>query len=262
MARRERGRARVEPLVDEAVIVVKNRLKTLVVADLHLGIEEELRRKGVLIGSQTEKLLERVTKCIEATKPDAIVLLGDVKHNVPKMSLKERKEVPFFLYKLSEYAPVHIAKGNHDGHLHKLLPKEREEKISVEGAKGFLLDNIAYTHGHTIPPEELFSAEYMIIGHTHPMIRLVSSYHTSIRPVWVRAKLDYAAIEKYYKGVKRDREYLVVIMPAFNEICGGIALNHEKPLGPVASKFIKLKDAEVYLLDGSYMGKMKDIKIL
>lgn len=256
---------KAEPLVDEAAIIVTNKLKTLVIADLHLGIEEELKQKGINIDSQTENLLERAIKCVRVAKPDATVLLGDIKHNVPKMSFKERKEVPFFFSKLVEYSPIYIVKGNHDGHLSRLLPLPNETKneIYVRSAKGFLLDNIGYTHGHSFPQEELFSASYILIGHTHPMIRLESSYHITMKPVWIRAKCDCAALKKDYKkiGCCSWNAPLVIIMPAFNEICGGIPLNsNKKLLGPIASKFLRLKNAEVYLLDGSYMGKIGDIR--
>jgi len=40
----------LKPRIDEAAMVVENNIKTLVIADLHLGIEAVLRQKGVNIG--------------------------------------------------------------------------------------------------------------------------------------------------------------------------------------------------------------------
>jgi hypothetical protein len=111
----------LKPLIDESAIVVENEHKALVIADLHLGIEAEFRQKGINIGSQTEKLLERAITCVKAAEPDVIILLGDVKHAVPQILYTDRKEVPFFLARLAEYAPVYIVKGNHDGYIDKLL---------------------------------------------------------------------------------------------------------------------------------------------
>lgn len=48
-------------------------------------------------------------------------------------------------------------------------------------------------------------------------------------------------------------------MPAFNPLCGGIAANQEGITGPIG-KIMDVKNAEVYLLDGSALGKVKDIK--
>ena len=90
----------LKPLLDEPAMVVESEYKILVLADLHLGIEVELRQKGIHIGSQTDKLLERAIKCVKAVEPDAILLLGDIKHVVPQMSFADRKEVPFFFAQL------------------------------------------------------------------------------------------------------------------------------------------------------------------
>jgi metallophosphoesterase superfamily enzyme len=128
----------------------------------------ELRQKGINIGSQTDKLLERAIKCVKAVEPDAILLLGDIKHVVPQMSLADRKEVPFFFAQLANYAPIYVVKGNHDGQIEKLLPAvEPRHKIYIKGAQGFLLDHVGYTHGHSWPLPDLFSAQYILIGHNH-----------------------------------------------------------------------------------------------
>jgi metallophosphoesterase superfamily enzyme len=48
-------------------------------------------------------------------------------------------------------------------------------------------------------------------------------------------------------------------MPAFNPLCGGIAVNRDPLLGPFGS-LIDVDNAEIYLLDGSSLGKVKDLK--
>lgn len=267
----------LKPLIDEPAMVVENEFKTLVIADLHLGIEAELRQKGINIGSQTKKLSERAIKCVKAAEPDVIVLLGDVKHAVPKISWRDRKEVPFFLAALAEYAPVYVVKGNHDGHLNRLLPKatesepepepERkpEHEVCIKSTRGFLFDGVGYTHGHSWPSQDLFSAKYILIGHNHPRIRLVSSspHYTSMKTVWVRAKCDYEAVKKQYPELRVSgwNDPWVIIMPAFNEICGGVTFNspNKRLLGPIASKLLRSEDMEVYLLDGTNIGKVGDL---
>jgi putative SbcD/Mre11-related phosphoesterase len=265
---------RLKSLIDEPAMVVENEFKTLVIADLHLGIEAELREKGINIGSQTGKLLERAIKCVKAAEPDVIVLLGDVKHAVPKISWMDRKEVPFFLAGLAEYAPVYVVKGNHDGHINKLLPEatepepecKPEHEICIKSTRGFLFDGVGYTHGHSWPLQDLFSAKYMLIGHNHPRIRLVSknSHYTCMKPVWVRAKCDYDAVKGHYQKLRKSdwNDPWVILMPAFNEICGGITFNAptKRLLGPIASKLLRLEDMEVYLLDGTYIGKAGELE--
>lgn len=260
----------LKPLLDEAALVVEHEHKTLVIADLHLGIEAEFRQKGINISSQTEKLLERALTCVKVAEPDVIILLGDVKHAVPRISYADRKEVPFFLAELAAYAPIYVAKGNHDGYLTKLLPdlseSTRRHEIVIKGTHGFLFDHVGYVHGHSWPSPELFAAPYILIGHNHPRIRLVSSNtpYRSMKPVWIRAHFDYDAVKKHYKEVTMsDRNApRVIIMPAFNELCGGVAFNAPKKelLGPIASKLLRRESMEVYLLDGTYIGKVDDLE--
>ncbi len=253
----------LKPLLDEPAMVVESEYKTLVLADLHLGIEVELRQKGIHIGSQTDKLLERAISCVKAVEPDAILLLGDIKHVVPQMSSADRKEVPFFFAQLANYAPIYVVKGNHDGQIEKLLPAvEPKHEIYIEGAQGFLLDHVGYAHGHSWPQQDLFSAPYILIGHNHPMIRLVSTYYTSMKPVWIRAQCDYNAVKKRFPGLSNWNDPRVIIMPAFNELCGGLAFNSTKMklLGPIASKLLRFDTMEAYLLDGTYIGKVCDLE--
>jgi putative SbcD/Mre11-related phosphoesterase len=263
----------LKPLIDEPALVVENDHKALVIADLHLGIEAAFRQKGINIGSQTEKLLEHALTCVKAAEPDVIILLGDVKHAVPQILYSDRREVPFFLARLAEYAPVYIVKGNHDGYIDRILLEVAEpdwnpkHEIIVKTTKGFLFDNVGYTHGHSWPSQELFTAPYILIGHNHPRIRLVSSVsrHSSMKPVWIRVQCDPEAVKERYQGLKpeltKENAPWVTIMPAFNELCGGVAFNAVKGelLGPVASKLLRAETMEAYLLDGTYLGKVRDL---
>ncbi|MDI6810685.1 MAG: metallophosphoesterase [archaeon] len=272
----------LKPLIDEPALVVENEHKALVIADLHLGIEAEFREKGINIGSQMEKLLERAIKCVKAAEPDVIILLGDVKHTVPQILFTDRREVPFFLAELAAYAPIYVVKGNHDGDINRLLPEAPQQKheIYIKSTQGFLFDHVGYTHGHAWPSQELFSAPYILIGHNHPRIRLVSSSsqcgalphdpaspvraYTRMKPVWIRAHCDYEAVKKRYPEIKMSERNAprVIIMPAFNELCGGIAFNAvgKELLGPIASKLLRLESMEVYLLDGTYIGEVGDVE--
>ncbi len=262
----------LKPLIDEPALLVELEHRALVLADLHLGIESEFRQKGINIGSQTEKLLEHAIGCVQAEKPDVIILLGDVKHAVPQISYTDRSEVPFFLAQLADYAPVYIVKGNHDGYLDRIISEVTEpdwnpkNEITVKAAKGFLFDHVGYTHGHSWPAQELLTASYLVIGHNHPRIRLTSSSspYSSMKPVWIRAQCDPEKIGETYPDlvVNRENAPWVIIMPAFNELCGGVAFNNSNRelLGPIASKLLRPESVEVYLLDGTYVGKACELR--
>lgn len=261
----------LKPLIDEPALLVEFEHRALVLADLHLGIETEFRQKGINIGSQTEKLLEHAIRCVRAEKPDVIILLGDVKHTVPQISYTDRTEVPFFLAQLADYAPVYIVKGNHDGFLDRILMEvaapdwNPKNEITVKTTKGFLFDHVGYAHGHSWPAQELLTAPYLVIGHNHPRIRLTSasSPYASMKPVWIRAQCDSDKLAESYPDLDVRTEHMprVIIMPAFNELCGGVAFNNSSRelLGPVASKLLRPESMEVYLLDGTYVGKVCEL---
>src|SRR5256886_16418847 len=63
----------------------------LVVADLHIGLEEELREKGVHIPSRAEAMGRKLAEIAARRGASRIIILGDVKHLVPKMASRERR---------------------------------------------------------------------------------------------------------------------------------------------------------------------------
>ncbi|WP_243670854.1 hypothetical protein [Methanoculleus chikugoensis] len=76
-------------------LLVEHDRRVLVVADLHMGIESGgLERHGVHIASRSTDRADRVIACIEEAEPDLLLLLGDVKHNVPITSRQEYRELP------------------------------------------------------------------------------------------------------------------------------------------------------------------------
>ena len=252
----------VIPILNEPALIVKNSIKVLVIADIHLGIEWELYHRGFSIPSQVEKRKKRICEYLENVKPDRIVLLGDIKHNVPRTSWQEKKEVPGFLETIAAYAPVDIVPGNHDGDIEELI----SGNVTVHGMRGFALDGAGYFHGHTWPGAELLSAKHVVMSHNHPAVRLTDSLgHAISEKVWIRTHFIEKSIRDHYADIDwMDPE--VIIMPAFNELCGGIPFNEsirEDLLGPVfANHAIELENARAFLLDGTDLGTIGNIKKL
>ena len=62
--------------------------------------------------------------------------------------------------------------------------------------------------------------------------------------------------------LKRPPELLVV--PAFSELVGGAAVNRSMPRELIGPMFraggVKLEDAEAYLLDGTFLGKINGLR--
>ena len=260
----------ITPILDEPALKVMNKELSLVVADIHLGIEWDLYRSGINIPSRMNDRLDRILSYIQVNSPDRLILLGDVKHNVPQVSWQEKSEIPHFLETLSEYAHVDIFPGNHDGGIELLF--DREKDIKVHSARGTVLDGVGYFHGHTWPAPELLGASHVIAGHNHPTVRFTDTFGYSIvEPAWVKTKLKFEVMKAHFGNLDFESSQQwadpeLFIMPAFNELCGGLPFNEsvqEDLLGPVfVSGGVELDNAEIYLLDGTRLGLIKNIRKL
>lgn len=254
----------ITPLLDAPALVVKNEDTSLVIADVHLGIEYDLYYSGINIPSQIAGRIERVRRYIDEVNPDRIILLGDIKHNVPRTSFQEADEVPMFLDELAKHAIVEIIPGNHDGGIEALIP--RNPDISLRSSRGAVIDGVAYFHGHTWPDPSLLKCKNWVVSHNHPTIKLTDNVgHTITRQAWIRAKLDESAVKANYKPEEFEwSDPEVIIVPCFNELCGGIAFNeswHDDLLGPLfTSHAIHLEGSQVYLLDGTFMGTIDNLR--
>ncbi|NPA76857.1 MAG: phosphoesterase, partial [Candidatus Diapherotrites archaeon] len=89
--------------------------KTLFIADLHVGIEREYWRAGVRVSGLSRRVRENVEQILDATNPKRIVVVGDLKHNIPDFTLREAEEVRTIAEIISSQGELIIAKGNHDG---------------------------------------------------------------------------------------------------------------------------------------------------
>jgi len=251
-----------QPLVNEPALTVGS---TLVLADLHIGIEHELALNGVNIPSQIDRRIDRALQYLATTKAKRVVLLGDVKNTILKASALERHDVPLFLQSLAECVPVDILPGNHDGGIEYWLPRYSRFEINIHSSKGCSVHGAGLVHGHTWPSTELLRCGYVIMGHNHPKVRMADPLgHVSSKPVWIRTRFVESVFRERYPEIDGYADPRVIIMPAFNELVGGIAFNeacYETLLGPVFSnRAIALEHAQAYLLDGTYLGTVEQLR--
>ncbi len=241
----------IKPIPNEPALIINN--KILLVADLHIGIESELREQGINTASQTQAMTNRLITLCKKYKPKEIILLGDIKHNIPSSTIEERKDVIAFLETIQQRSVIHIIPGNHDGNIQRITPTS----ITIHPSDGFFLENIGFVHGHRWPSEEIMQCEQIIMAHTHPTIMLTDRLeYKTFEPCWLKAKTIKEKIKEKYPD---SNDPQILITPAFNPLCGGISANREGIMGPIG-KTIDVENTEVYLLDGSALGKVKDIK--
>lgn len=226
--------------------------QTLVLADLHIGFESELAEKGIRIPDQTPKIIRRIIDLKERFNVKKLVILGDLKHSVPRMNMMSWFLVPRFMERVTKlFEEVVLVPGNHDGGIEPLIPNE----VKVLPTHGSSISNVWLTHGHARLPEEALKQKMILMGHLHPAVQLtdISGYAYTYR-VWLRGRL------------KMEPRPEVVVFPAFNEYMGQLILNKSKSKwadadrGPIFSEdLLEIRELDVETLDLIYLGKLSEL---
>ena len=245
---------RLKPIPDEPAVLVNDTV--LAIADTHIGIEVELNLAGIFLPSQTGKMIQRLRNIVEETKAEKVVILGDVKHYIPATAALERRDLPLFFEALLKMVKeVHIAVGNHDALIRPYVPKE----VKFHPPGGFVIDDIGFAHGHEWPFPSVLRSKSLLMGHNHPAVVMIDDLGgRTFRPAWVRYRF-----RKHVKG-RRSMPREGLLVPSFNELCGGVAVNdlNTRLLGPlVTEKVANLSTANVHLLDGTYLGHLEDLRV-
>lgn len=266
------------------MIIKTSRMKALVAAEFHIGYEKTLADKRINIPSQTPKLLASLSEIITDAKPDRLILLGDIKHDVSFITDAEWREVPDFFNALrGKVKQIDVIPGNHDGNLKALV----YPGVRFHSNRGLIMRSgekrIGLLHGHTWPSVQLFHADTLVMGHTHPTIEFRDSFgYRIVERVWVRARVKRQALAATFlqlNGIKPSNDPLavfeekygfsvrsreVLIMPAFNPLLGGSSVNKRmgRPfLGPLLqSGAVNLDKAEIFMLDSTYLGELEDLR--
>ena len=270
-----------------AVILQENSNRALVVSDLHLGWERLLSQRGVHVPSQTPKIKQMLLKLIKETKPTFLIGLGDVKDAITKVSMEEWKDIPEFFEAIQEkVANTQVVLGNHDGNLEPLLP----ETVKIIAASGTRFGEVGLFHGHAWPAPELLQSRSLITGHVHPTVAIRDPMGLRMtQQVFVKAPCNSEKLAKSllkYLGTKVEVDVLGVfkkqykmkvevsqlfILPSFNQFLGGRPINKRKRakkrddgyIGPILrSGCVNMNGAEVYLLDGTFLGTVEQLKSL
>ncbi len=211
----------LEPVPDEPALLADD---ILVVADLHIGIEEELQEKGIRVPSRAEVMGRKLIEIADRRGATRLVILGDVKHLVPKMASRERRDVYVFFRDLAPtFREVYIAQGNHDGMLKNIVPRS----VRFKPAYGFRIEDVGFCHGHAWPYKKVMEGSVLVMGHNHPAAE-------------------------------------AIVVPSFNDLCGGMPVNDVRArfIGPLFDEdLVRVEDASVHLLDGTNLGRLRDIKV-
>ena len=267
-----------------ALLVREGSERTLVVADLHIGWEMNLTARGIYLPSQTSRLQKRLAEVISKAKPTRLILLGDIKQAVPKITMEEWKAVPEFLEAIEKVTKdILIVPGNHDGDLEPLTPSSTKLAPS-EGVVFGKRVSVAVFHGHAWPSLDALKADVMVMSHIHPVIWFRDKLGLwMVKQVWVKTTCDGTRLAqaylKYLNLAPRKNPAAtfkekfgfypsnprLIVMPTFNDLVGGFSVDRlEKDVsGPVIGSIgPALGNAELYLLDGTFLGTVKQFSQL
>ncbi len=223
----------------------------LIMSDLHYGVEAEMLRSGVWVPNRSTSRTEKILKLIKENKAKKLILLGDVKHQVPHNSKQQRTDLEQFFMAVTRIVDVEIVPGNHDGGLADIAPNNVKFHESV----GCTIGNIGLSHGHAWPSQEVMNSEILVMGHEHPAFSFrdrVDKLHSE--PCWLRAPM--IEHERYEKVPD-----LLIVMPAFGELAGR-TMNREplKGLGPILRNGLAdLSKARVETLEGLEFGELGNL---
>jgi metallophosphoesterase superfamily enzyme len=268
--------ARVEPVVGEpAAVADLGDERTLLVADVHAGIEAGLRyERGVELADGADERRSRLLELIAATTPDRVVVLGDLVHRIGAPDGDEQEELEALVAAVTERVPLTLVEGNHDAGVAEAVASA----IDVVDPRGGILGgddasrgvSIGVLHGHTWPDPALWQADVICVGHEHPQVRLEDAVGGSrTARAWLRGPLLPAAFAGSGDEAESDEADVgrsfagdppeLVVFPAFNERSGGTWINvaGDDFLAPFLPDGLAAGDA--YLLDGTRLGDFRSV---
>ena len=242
---------------EAALVFTTAESKTLLISDLHLGLEKEMAKKGFRLPAYSVKMVERVKRIAEGHRTERLVVLGDVKHTVGKVEDIDWGVVPwFFDTMLDLFEAVAVVPGNHDGNIKTVLPP----RVLLHPSQGAVLgegkERIGVAHGHAWPSEDAIATRNLVIGHSHFTYEMRDVLGSRTREsVWVTAEYDVADLmEGAGYDSKLGGKGRLTVMPPFNRLVGGQPINRGRSFqfGPVlSSRSLSLSQADIFLTDGT-----------
>jgi len=239
---------RIEPIADHAAMLVCGERRTIAVADVHVGLTDELQERGVSMHPQESGMASELLSL--SRYAERLVILGDLKH--PLSGRVYTADIPSFMSTLlGAYEEIHIVPGNHDVFLNYSLP----QRVVIHPGTGFASDGVGYLHGHAWPSTEVMESAVLLIGHMHPAYAFSDTLgRIYIEKCWLR--MPFRRRDPTGRYPKLPSELMVV--PAFNPLLTGTPVNRRGGMDALLlRKQVYVSKCSVYLLDGTFIGGLK-----
>jgi len=230
-----------ENILAEDLVLFLKKQKTLVITDLHLGYEEYLQSSGYLVPRfQYNEIKTHLQKTLEKTKPEKIIINGDLKHEFGRIPQQEWDEVKGILDFLKQHTTnIKLVKGNHDNILGPIAKLKNVKLVKT----GVSIGSTFITHGHKIPRIPT-KAKTIIIGHEHPAIGISDNIITETYKCFLKGK---------WQG--KD----LVVQPSLCLVTEGTDVLKEKLLSPFLQQDLSRFECWTVADKVRYFGKLKNL---
>lgn len=228
-------------IVDGYPALYLKKLETLIIADLHLGLEWAMTQEGIFIPTtQYQEILKDLQYLLAEKQPRLLIINGDLKHEFSKATSQEWREVIDLLAYLDKNVEKTIViRGNHDNFIRGFFKRYN----NIDFIEPYLqLENYLLTHGHKEIEKEILENkkhDVIIVAHEHPAILLVDDLGAKIK---TRAFLHG----------KTNQGKEIIVLPAFSPLATGIEINlvpQEELLSPILKEHVNIMQLEVYAID-------------
>ena len=185
-------------------------LDALACADLHLGYEGVMAKRGMLLPKvNLKKITDAIREASETTGAGTIIVDGDIKNEFSTVDQEEFNELFDFIKFVREakLEPV-LIKGNHDN----FVERYREPfnlKIYAQEAR---IGDYLFFHGEELP-REVKGAKMLIMGHEHPAIGIINAAGS-------KEKVS-CFLSGTYKRIP------LLVLPAMNFYAAGVDINFQ-----------------------------------
>lgn len=195
-------------LLDGLPIAYIKSLDAIVAADLHLGYEGVMARKGALLPKlNLNKIMEMVGRALEITKAKRLIVDGDIKNEFSTVDQEEFNELyDFIQFAKSKTFELILIKGNHDN----FVERYKEPFKLVVHRQEAKMERYLFFHGEELP-NNISGVKMLIMGHEHPAIGVYNAVGT-------KEKLG-CFLYGSYKRVS------LLVLPAANYYAAGTDIN-------------------------------------
>ena len=231
----------------EPVLILDGKKKYLVITDLHIGFENEFVSNKIEIGknSTINETIEKLKSLIKIEKPDSVILLGDIKSSIKRITNIEWKEIPYFFEQIKKETDLILIPGNHDANIQQMIPHD----VTVTNSIGIVIEDTLLTHGHTLPTKNFSNIKKIIMGHIHPVFFNNNSLLNGQR-VWISLKAKKSQIFESSFG-----ELELTVIPSFNPYFYARKKRfYKKSISPIIEKLKNISEARIVTLDGTIIG--------